>query len=247
MRKASSEPPKLATWLLEQFSPVLDASLAGDLIESFRQGRSSGWYWREVLWAILVAFLHSLRKQWGRLAYAVVCSWLISATWSSIFHVSTRVYVRSAEFADGAMRLHWERAVESTTVPAVYALYAKSYGIHWPWSLVYQVAFYLVFQVVIVALALGAYLGFARMLKTQNFLRALAVALVILVGAVVPATFLGIPTGDFQSLSLLRQPVVCVLIWAPTIMALLIGTWMADRPQLNASGNPAAWLAGSDA
>jgi hypothetical protein len=222
------EPPKLATWLLEQFSLLLDAPLAGDLIESFRQGRSSAWYWRQVLWAVMVRFLQSLRKQPVRLSYAVVCGCLISATWSSMFHVTTRVYVRSAEFVDGRVRLYWERTVESTTLASVYGVYAKSYGIQWPWSQLYQVAFYFVFQAMIVTLALGAYLGFARILKAQNFLRALVVVVVILVGATVPATLLGIPTGDFQSLLLLRQPVVWALIWGPTIMALLIGMWMAD-------------------
>ncbi len=42
-----SEPPALATWLLEhiRFSNT-DEALAGDLLEEFTRGRSAAWYWR---------------------------------------------------------------------------------------------------------------------------------------------------------------------------------------------------------
>jgi hypothetical protein len=52
-----SEPPVLATWLLEhvRFSNT-DEALAGDLLEDFRHGRSVAWYWRQVFAAILVGF-----------------------------------------------------------------------------------------------------------------------------------------------------------------------------------------------
>ena len=72
IRANSPHPPRLATWLLEQFSPGLkNAPLAGDLMEAFKQGRSSGWYWSQVVWAILIALPQLLRKQWGALAYCV--------------------------------------------------------------------------------------------------------------------------------------------------------------------------------
>jgi len=219
----SLDPPKLATWLLEQFSPVLDAPLAGDLVESFRQGRSAGWYWKQVLWAILLVFLYSLRKQWGRLAYAIVCSGLISAIWPSMFHVTARVYARSVTFVDGGMRLYWDHAVQATTLPAVYALYAESYGIPWPWSLVCQIGFLTVFQALIVASALGAYLGFARILKPQNFLRALMLVVAVLASSNVAATFLSVLRRGVQ------LPLWIGAISTPTIIiALLIGMWMAD-------------------
>jgi hypothetical protein len=58
----SSEPPALATWLLEhiRFSSTHDA-LAGDLHEDFRRRRSVAWYWRQVLAAILVSFGNEVR------------------------------------------------------------------------------------------------------------------------------------------------------------------------------------------
>jgi len=220
MTKSNSlEPPKLATWLLEQFSPVLEAPLAGDLIESFRQGRSSGWYWRQVLWAILVAFLCSSRKQWGRLAYAVVCGGLVSATWFSMFPKTASTYVQSITESTG---VHFERiqVQEVRALPGVFDLYAKSYGIHWPWSLVYQVAFQTIFQAVIITFAVCAYFGFARILKVQNLPGALLVVVVVLAGSNLAVTFLTV-------IQPLRLAVWLVLISTPTL-AMIIGTWMTD-------------------
>ena len=50
----SAEPPKAATWLLRRFgsSPKND-SIIGDLTQSYRQGRSRIWYWRQVMIAIV--------------------------------------------------------------------------------------------------------------------------------------------------------------------------------------------------
>jgi hypothetical protein len=63
----SSKPPGLATWLLEHSKPGgKNEALAGDLLEQFSQGRSVAWYWRQVLVAILAAFLKEWRGfVWG--------------------------------------------------------------------------------------------------------------------------------------------------------------------------------------
>lgn len=240
MTKAISlDPPRLATWLLEQFSPVLDVPLTGDLIESFREGRSSGWYWRQVLWAIFLAFLHSLRKQSGRLAYAAVSTGFIAATWSSMFHVANVVYIRHLLLIDGEARrfsmIHPPpEAGPSSALLAVYSLYAKSFGLQWPWSLVYQIAFQIVFQAVMITFALCAYFGFARILKVQNVLRALMLVVVVLASGNVAATFLaGSPSASgFPFVMNLMQLVGWVVMSAPEIltltMALLIGMWMVD-------------------
>ena len=47
------EPPAIATWLLEHVGRK-NQSLAGDLLEEYRQGRSVAWYWRQAIIAIVL-------------------------------------------------------------------------------------------------------------------------------------------------------------------------------------------------
>lgn len=56
-------PPRVATWLLMNLvSHPKRESLAGDLAEVYAQGRSSTWYWKQVLLAITVG---SWKEIWG--------------------------------------------------------------------------------------------------------------------------------------------------------------------------------------
>src|SRR5215470_16391722 len=204
-RSGSREPPRLATWLLEQLSPVCEnAALVGDLIEAFKQGRSSSWYWRQVFGAILIALLSLLRKKWGRLAYAVACGGVISVAWFLMFPIGRR----------------------GSALPLVFALYARGYGVQWPWSLVYQIAFETAFQAVIVGFALGTYLGFARILKLQNLLRGLTVVGVVLASGNAALPFLGV----ILSVLKLRLAVAgWVFLSTPTVVALLLGMWKSNE------------------
>ena len=55
-------PPQLATWLLKKCgSPYHGDSLAGDLIEQYREGRSRRWYWKQITAAILIARVRAIR------------------------------------------------------------------------------------------------------------------------------------------------------------------------------------------
>jgi hypothetical protein len=57
------EPPKLALWLLKQWSsPYQRDSLLGDLNELYCAGRSSVWYWRQVLAALILGRVRALRS-----------------------------------------------------------------------------------------------------------------------------------------------------------------------------------------
>jgi len=66
-------PPRLARWVLEHLttSEQKDA-LSGDLLEEFRGGRSSGWYWRQVATAVIVSLTRTLRINWFTLAFSVL-------------------------------------------------------------------------------------------------------------------------------------------------------------------------------
>lgn len=246
----SLDPPKLATRLMEQFSPVLkNAPLAGDLMEAFKQGRSSGWYWRQVFWAILIALLNFFRKRWGYLVYAALCSGLISITWVFMLSVGP-----------------------SSALRTIFALYVKGYGIQWPWSLVYQIAFLTIFQAVIVACALIAYLACFRIVNPGKVLRALILIVVVLASGNVASTLLGsristtptdlvpsIPTScEVKVTAVAREGVSAVefmpegqvkcsfilsgirfsyaFVWmlfsTPAMLALLIGIWKANQRNL---------------
>ncbi len=75
-----TEPPPLATWMLEHFTPAdRDQALAGDLLEDFYFGRSDGWYWRQALSACGIAWLKYLRARASLLVFALLWSMLAPA------------------------------------------------------------------------------------------------------------------------------------------------------------------------
>ena len=58
----NSYPPFLATWLLKRLGSGPDAdAIAGDLLEGFQERRSGGWYWRQVLIALVVGSWQEIR------------------------------------------------------------------------------------------------------------------------------------------------------------------------------------------
>jgi hypothetical protein len=200
MKKPKSvEPPKLATWLLERFSPE-SGPLAGDLIEAFKHGRSSSWYWKQVLAAILIALLQLMRRNIALFAYTVACSAAISIAWFFMF----------------------PNAARDSVFPRVFALYSRSYGIDWPWSFTYQMSFLTAFQTAIVMVALIAHLTISRQLRRRNVLQALLVVVVVLAtGNVALPLISGLLSG------LQWGGWVCVS--APAAIALILGNWKATR------------------
>ena len=193
------EPPKLATWLLERFLPE-SAPLMGDLIEAFKQGRSSGWYWRQVIVAILIARPQVMRKYLALFAYAVVCSAVISTAWFFMFPSAAR----------------------ESAFPRLFALYAKGYRIEWPWSFVYQIAFITAFQAATVWVALVAYLTVSRQLRRRNLLRVLRVVLVVLAISNVALPLVSGFLSSFQWFG-------WVVVSAPIGIAFIVGNWKARR------------------
>jgi hypothetical protein len=53
----------------------MDEALLGDLFEDFQSGRSSAWYWRQVLAAILVGFVREVRYRWVSTGFAIFWSY----------------------------------------------------------------------------------------------------------------------------------------------------------------------------
>jgi hypothetical protein len=85
---SASHPPRLATWLLQRWgSGPRRASLVGDLIEQYSDGRSRAWYWRQVLRAILVGAVHDIRDNKLLALRASVGGFLI--LWLSAYLVQT--------------------------------------------------------------------------------------------------------------------------------------------------------------
>jgi|GEM_PF-4479227 len=62
-------PTAAALWLLNRSGAA--ESLIGDLIETFHEGRSPAWFWKQVLIAIAINALSSLRHHCPHLAFAL--------------------------------------------------------------------------------------------------------------------------------------------------------------------------------
>ena len=74
----SADPPRLANGLLRRLAagPTRE-SLIGDLDEQFARGRTSSWYWRQVLSAILVTAANDLRDHKLVAVRAVLIGWAV--------------------------------------------------------------------------------------------------------------------------------------------------------------------------
>jgi hypothetical protein len=146
----SSQPPALATWLLDHLMPGgMNEVLAGDLLEEFGQQRSAAWYWRQVLAAIMVGFLQELRVRSIAILFAIVCSSVVP--WRHIW-----ITPQFKSLSHFGMRLPW------------------------PLSLVSQIALLTLFNAVMLVIAFGAYLAVTRSFNLHRFSQALLVALPVL-------------------------------------------------------------------
>lgn len=72
----SVTPPRLASWLLcHQVGGYQAESLVGDLTEEYAQGRSEGWFWRQVLSAVARSYLRVFRVYGLRFLGAMAAGW----------------------------------------------------------------------------------------------------------------------------------------------------------------------------
>jgi len=78
-------PPAVARWILEHLVPgKKNDALAGDLLEEFRCGRSSLWYWRQVLSAFVLGFMQESRMNWSVFVFAFFWALPASALWIAV-------------------------------------------------------------------------------------------------------------------------------------------------------------------
>ena len=68
--------PAAATWLLKKSRPANEA-LLGDLLEDCRNGRSAGWYWRQVIGAIVTGVRKDIRDHPILALRAMATGWIV--------------------------------------------------------------------------------------------------------------------------------------------------------------------------
>lgn len=77
-----TQPPRLAAWLFERLASGPNReSLGGDLAEQYRSGRSSAWYWRQVLVALWASTTQDIARHKLTAVRAVVLSWMFLIPW----------------------------------------------------------------------------------------------------------------------------------------------------------------------
>lgn len=75
--KQAVNPPAAAAWLLSKFGTgFCDESIAGDLLEEFRSGRSPSWYWKQVLQVFVHACRQVLIHHTARLIVSLTVGWV---------------------------------------------------------------------------------------------------------------------------------------------------------------------------
>jgi hypothetical protein len=78
----TTSPPRLATWMLDRLvSGPKRESLCGDLAEQYGRGRSSAWYWHQVLMVVTMSTARDIWEHKFIAARAVVISWMFLIPW----------------------------------------------------------------------------------------------------------------------------------------------------------------------
>lgn len=136
--------PRAAIWLFLHLGPSSRTELAGDLIERFGHGESSGWLWREILAAIFTGTFEEVRRRWAEFCFALAGTFLIA-----------EAYVRFPAMKNPSLLRMW------------------AWGIHLPWPLssAYDVSFMAAVETVeLLALAIP-FLAIKRVLGRVNVAR----------------------------------------------------------------------------
>jgi hypothetical protein len=96
-------PPALAAWVLKHVVVGRpNEALAGDLLEEFRSGRSSVWYWRQVLIVMALQWSRELSTHWAALLFAAL--WTLPEPLFRIFLVAR---LAESPFVSQRWHLRW--------------------------------------------------------------------------------------------------------------------------------------------
>ena len=200
-----TEPPAIATWMLEHLSPEDgNEALAGDLLEEFQIGRTSRWYWRQVLAAIVIGFFRELRNHWPAVVFAAL--WSLTAPGYSLY---TRELEQHAD------------------------IIGRIYQLDWPYSTILILALSLGLELLFVWMGLTVYLLLRslvmRNFHTPRFMRGLFVSLPMLIVATAGLAIL--PAGhpiDVRHITPLSAIYTRLgLLCLPSFLSLLVAIWVA--------------------
>jgi len=98
-------PPKVATWLLTRLSTARRSeSLIGDLHEQFTTGgRSQAWYWRQVVIALALSALQTIRTHALSFMTAIAAGWLAMLAWFAMNMSMTGSHVYAFKFVHSTL------------------------------------------------------------------------------------------------------------------------------------------------
>jgi hypothetical protein len=121
MNNERSHPSALAVWFLRRLCPKRNReAITGDLLERFREGHSDGWFWRQVLVAILVGASSQMRARCTEICFAAAGTasiWCLP--WVRIFPIAAMI-----TSMNWGARLQWLIVIETITALMVLPLFA---------------------------------------------------------------------------------------------------------------------------
>ncbi len=204
-----THPPAIAAWMLEHLTAgFCNDTLAGDLCEELQRGRSTVWYWRQVLTAIAVGIPQRARALWLMLLYAAL--WSIPAP---------------------ALQFYSSRS------PEMNRLFGDIVQLDWPWSALGTLAFENGLGLLLVWTGLIVYLWLhfhrTRTLSRTRLWQGMLTSLPVLVA--VSAALASLPLRQsfdvrhVTAMSFILNPLF-VLARLPFFFSLLLSIWAALPP-----------------
>jgi hypothetical protein len=140
----------VGSWLLTRLGRGANAEVvAGDLMEAVAAGRSAGWYWRQVIYAIGVAWMSRTRTKVWPLAFSIV--------WSSLLWVLPVQIYWSGPM--GSLR-EWLLNPSSGVLRA-------SWSFPWPYSMIVDLGLSRIIDWIFVCIGMTIYLTLSRYGKTR--------------------------------------------------------------------------------